>query len=195
MRREKRTLHFGLAALASIVVFAGMAGVLALAGDDKGASAALPPDKESGDSTHQPPGGGAPETLRPAPIESVTVVLDPTTGVHLLVVKAGLPGGCVNPAGYLLHRDGETFYVTVNNAVPATPTVCTTIYGYYETVIPLEDLIPGVEYSVDVNGTIVRFTGDGVSGIHGRRDLGQSLSMVLRDLVELGHDDLHPIEI
>jgi hypothetical protein len=149
MLREKRTLHFGLAALASIALFAGMAGVLALAGDDKDASAAPPPAEES---------GATEMTLRPAPIESVTVVLDPTTGVHLLVVKAGLPGGCVKPAGYLHHRDDGTFYVTVNNAVPATPTVCTTIYGYYETAIPLADLVPGVEYSVDVNGTMVWFT-------------------------------------
>ncbi len=45
------------------------------------------------------------------------------------------------------------------SSVPPPETICTMIYGTYERAIGLgDDLVPGQQYRVDVNGTAVTFT-------------------------------------
>jgi hypothetical protein len=112
-------------------------------------------------SAQQPP----PDRIfAPAPIESIDVIPSGSapTG-HALHIVAGLPNGCAEPDDTGFYRDGNNFYVSVTNTVPADPsTICTQIYRTYETVVDLgTDFVPGDLYTAYVNGRPFSFIAHG----------------------------------
>lgn len=94
-----------------------------------------------------------------APIELAEVVRGRMPENRYRVeVRAALPNGCVEPAGYRVRRDGNAIRVRVFNSEPVEPMFCTMIYRTYDLSIGLErDFVRGETYTVDVNGTVLTF--------------------------------------
>ena len=97
----------------------------------------------------------------PAPIDDAHIVLPEGTTEYQLSGTAGLPGGCAEPAGYDIDRDGHTINIAVHIFVPADNRPCTDIYKTYPLAIGLgTDLTTGTEYTVNVNDKTLTFTPD-----------------------------------
>ena len=98
-------------------------------------------------------------TLVPAPIDDAAIVMresfPPQYGVE---ITAGLPGGCARQAGYEVARSGTTIRVSIYNAMPSSPMICTAIYGMYRVGVPLDNITPGIGYTVIVNDKTLMFT-------------------------------------
>ena len=78
----------------------------------------------------------------PAPIDGVQVEYAPEGST--LVVTSGLPNGCARFKEYQAGYEDGVIKVAVWNTMPTGPdVVCTMVYGYVETRIPLKD-VPGV---------------------------------------------------
>jgi hypothetical protein len=93
-----------------------------------------------------------------APIEAARIEPANIGGSYAVAGTAGLPGGCAVADGFEVTQDGTNITVKVHNLVPADSRICTAIYGMYPIAIGLgTDLEAGVEYTVDVNGTILTF--------------------------------------
>ena len=96
----------------------------------------------------------------PAPIESVEVqIAESVPPQYFLLVRSGLPNGCVRFGGYEVQRDGDTVHVKVTNLKPGDKNVmCTQVYGIAENRIPLgSDFKPGKKYTVVVNDVVEAF--------------------------------------
>ena len=110
----------------------------------------------------------------PEPFEGMVPVLAPIDGVDLeiaesaqpqysLVVRSGLPNGCMRFDGYSVDRVDPIIKVTVTNLKPVDKNVfCTQVYGTVETRVPLgSDLEPGTEYTAQVNDVTYTFVTQG----------------------------------
>lgn len=94
-----------------------------------------------------------------APIDDADIVVRESFPPQYAVeISAGLPGGCAKQAGYEVERSGNTFKVSVYNAMPSQAMVCTAIYGMYRVGITLTDITPGATYTVVVNDKTLTFT-------------------------------------
>ncbi len=93
-----------------------------------------------------------------APIDGIEVLTQPPS--YTLRIKAGLPSGCAQRAGYEWSMQGDTVRVQVWNSMPASNNVvCTTIYGMYEVNISLgSNFQSGRQYTVQVNDQRTTFT-------------------------------------
>jgi hypothetical protein len=95
----------------------------------------------------------------PAPIDDTDIVVRESFPPQYAVdISAGLPGGCAKQAGYEVERSGNTFKVSVYNAMPSQPVICTAIYGMYRIGVTLPDITPGATYTVLVNDKTLTFT-------------------------------------
>jgi hypothetical protein len=93
-----------------------------------------------------------------APIEEASIEAANIDGSFAVHGIAGLPGGCAQRGGFEVTQDGTNIKVEVYDLIPADDRPCTAIYGAYPLAIGLgTDLEAGVEYAVDVNGTILAF--------------------------------------
>lgn len=141
MRRKIAPILLGLVAVGGISIAAGLFA-------SANAQTPLPPDRQP--------------VL--APIESIEMVPSGAapTG-HALKVRAGLPGGCVEPLDSGYTRSGDAIFAYVTNSAPVDPNaVCTQEYGTYEAIIDLgTDFVPGKVYTAYVNGTEHRFIAQG----------------------------------
>jgi len=127
----------------------------------------IPNDGREGPSIGQPaPGINDQDTDRVeevAPIEDFEVISrDSMPPTYVLHITSGLPGGCAAFERIDMARDGNTIEVTVINTMPAPDALvaCTMIYGLMEQEVELEDIEPGVEYTVIVNGEAITFTAE-----------------------------------
>ena len=92
---------------------------------------------------------GSQESL--APIERAEIVISTSSGYAVHVV-AGLPNGCVKPAGHAIVRTEQRIRISVYNSTPPSGAICTAIYGRYELNIPLgSDFKAGSSYAIEVN--------------------------------------------
>jgi hypothetical protein len=106
----------------------------------------------------------------PAPIESVRIIVaESFPPQYFLLVKSGLPNGCIRFDGYEVVREGDTIRVTVTNLEPADRnTVCTEMYGTVDSNIPLgSDFEPGKTYTVLVNDVTEVFVAQGPAPVSG----------------------------
>jgi hypothetical protein len=87
-------------------------------------------------------------------IESVDVVEMESFPVQLVIKVKGYRDGCDFPVEVDQTQDGSTIKVHIYRNVPAD-IMCTMIAVDYEASIPLGAFQPG-EYTIDVNGTIVK---------------------------------------
>ncbi len=113
-----------------------------------------------------PPNGAAPVRV-PAPIENFSLrVAESAPPQYFLIVRSGLPNGCVKFGDYALAREGTTIRVPVTNLQPADKNVmCAQVYGIVETNIPLgAEFEPGRSYTFVVNGVTQTFTAQAASG-------------------------------
>lgn len=94
-----------------------------------------------------------------APIDDLSIaVMDSYPPQYLLQIKAGLPSGCAQKAGYEAQRSGNTITVKVYNSMPQGAVACTMIYGMYDVNINLgSDYVPGQTYTVLVNDKQMTF--------------------------------------
>jgi hypothetical protein len=88
-----------------------------------------------------------------APIDGLDVaVMESFPVQYLLQIKAGLPSGCAQKAGYEAKRSGNTITVKVYNSMPSGAVACTMIYGMYDLNLNLgSDYQAGQTYTVVVN--------------------------------------------
>lgn len=129
-----------------------------------------PPDRPVSSDPRQPttpattptpwvPGPGQSVETVPAPIDHIEVVARLSLPAqYSLVISAGLPSGCAQPASYDWTLDGTTIRVQVLNRMLTGDVACTMIYGMYDVTIDLgSKLTPGVEYTIIVNGETLKF--------------------------------------
>ncbi|MQA00996.1 MAG: hypothetical protein GEU80_17055 [Dehalococcoidia bacterium] len=97
--------------------------------------------------------------IAPAPIESVEIeVLESFPPQYMASIVAGLPGGCAEPGGHEVSREGNEVTIEVMNTRPPGDPICTMIYSTYTVNVNLgSDFVSGETYTVDVNGTIETF--------------------------------------
>ena len=111
------------------------------------------------------PAASQPEMVeKPAPIDGVEFRMsndDPPR--YTLEITSGLPGGCVRFGGYAVSQVANNIHVSVTNLEPASPMLCTAIYGVHEGRVDLgSGFTPGDSYTVLVNGEVTNgFTARG----------------------------------
>jgi hypothetical protein len=104
------------------------------------------------------------ETL--APIDSVEIIIaESWPPQYFLLVRSGLPSGCVKFDRYEVTRHDNAIEVAVINLEPVGEVVCTTEYGMVEHNIPLgSDFEPGATYIVQVNEVTETLVAQGGAG-------------------------------
>jgi hypothetical protein len=96
-----------------------------------------------------------------APIDGLDIaVMESYPPQYMLQIKAGLPNGCAEKAGYEASQSGTTITVKVYNASPTAGGICTMIYGMYDLNLNLNlgsGFVSGQVYTVKVNDQTTTF--------------------------------------
>jgi hypothetical protein len=94
-----------------------------------------------------------------APIDGLDVaVMESYPPQYMLQIKAGLPNGCAEKAGYEASISGTTITVKVYNASPTAGGICTMIYGMYDLNLNFgSGFVSGQVYTVNVNDRTTTF--------------------------------------
>jgi hypothetical protein len=94
-----------------------------------------------------------------APIDGLDVaVMESYPAQYMVQIKAGLPNGCAEKAGYEASQSGTTITVKVYNASPSAGGICTMIYGMYDLNLNLgSGFVSGQVYTVNVNDQTTTF--------------------------------------
>jgi hypothetical protein len=113
-----------------------------------------PPPAPSGPGISEP---GPGRMLDAAPIDDLQArKFESVPLSYVLSIKAGLPGGCAQRAGYAIKRSDTSIVIAVQNSLPRGEVACTMIYGMYELNLTL-DVEAGQTYTVQVNDKQISF--------------------------------------
>jgi flagellar basal body L-ring protein FlgH len=96
--------------------------------------------------------------IKPAPVHEARVSIAESFPEQVFVyIKGGLSDGCTTFNDIQTVRCGDIITITVTTKRPKNA-ACPQIYGYFEQNVALgSDFTRGMEYVVDVNGTITSF--------------------------------------
>lgn len=131
-------------------------GVIALLGGLLSACSGAAPTTPS--PTAEPTTGPATDSVTPAPVDQVEILIMESFPVQInVIVNGNLPDGCTTLDAVEQTRTDNTYQITLMARRPADA-VCTQQLTPYQEIIPLDVVdLPAGNYTVNVNGTLAGF--------------------------------------